>query len=84
MYACTGCAWCFKRCCVLAHAAPPMRPLSCRLMSSELKLYHYSLEACVAAVMRRRVPHVSQAVMATWFNAGHAGAWAGAVVFCGL
>lgn len=42
-------------------------------MSSELKLYHYSLEACVAAVMRRRVPHISQAVMATWFNAGHAG-----------
>ena len=42
-------------------------------MSSELKLYHYSLEACVAAVMRRRVPHVSQAVMAAWFDAGHAG-----------
>lgn len=54
------------------------RRLSCRLMSSELKLCHYSLEACVAAVMRRRVPHVSQAVMATWFNAGHAGGEVGA------
>jgi hypothetical protein len=42
-------------------------------MSGELKLYHYSLEACVAAVLRRRVPATNQAVMAAWFNAGHAG-----------
>lgn len=42
-------------------------------MSSELKLSHYSLENCVAAVMRKRVPHVGPAVMTAWFNAGHAG-----------
>lgn len=46
---------------------------ACRLLSGELKLYHYSLEACVAAVLRRRVPATSQAVMAAWFDAGHAG-----------
>jgi hypothetical protein len=42
-------------------------------MAGELKLQHYSLEGCVAAVLRRRVPQVGQPVMAGWFNGGHAG-----------
>jgi hypothetical protein len=42
-------------------------------MAGELKLQHYSLEGCVAAVLRRRVPQVAQPVMASWFNGGHAG-----------
>lgn len=59
--------------CVVAPVDHAHVPPVCRLMSTELKLYHYSLEACVAAVMRRRVPFISQAVMTTWFAAGHAG-----------
>jgi hypothetical protein len=42
-------------------------------MAGELKLQHYSLEGCVAAVLRRRVPQVGQPTMAGWFNGGHAG-----------
>eukprot|EP00775_Hariotina_reticulata_P012068 gene12067-12209_t len=44
-----------------------------RLMSAELKLSHYSLEAAAAAVLRKRLPQVAHAVMARWFNGGHAG-----------
>jgi hypothetical protein len=42
-------------------------------MRGEVKLAMYSFEAVVAAVLRLRVPHVSQQQLAAWFNGGPAG-----------
>ena len=44
-----------------------------RLMRQEIKLGSYTLEACVAAVMRRRIPQIPVQHMSRWFEAGPAG-----------
>jgi DNA polymerase zeta len=44
-----------------------------RLMRSELKLSSYSLASVTAAVLRQRVPHISQQQMSSWFAGGAAG-----------
>lgn len=42
-------------------------------MLAELKLSIYTLENCAAAVLRRRVPHIRPAQLASWFSAGPGG-----------
>ncbi len=44
-----------------------------RLMQGELKLYNYSLESCAATVLKRRLPHFTQAQLAVWYRGGLAG-----------
>ncbi len=41
-----------------------------RIVRGEVKLNMYSFEACCAAVLRRRVPHVPPAQLAAWFAGG--------------
>lgn len=40
-----------------------------RVLRSEVKLTSYSLEACAAAVLRLRVPHIPHHQLAAWFDA---------------
>jgi hypothetical protein len=44
----------------------------------QVKLAHYSFEACCAAVLRRRVPAIPHTQIARWFAAGELAAAAAA------
>ena len=41
-----------------------------RMLRGEIKLGSYTLESCAAAVLRQRVPHVTQHQLAAWFSGG--------------